>query len=468
MPTQKFTIGLLPLYIQLYDDVSSWLRPLVEAIYEDTASALESRGLTVLRATACRHKQEFADAIHSFEAAGAQCLVTLHMAYSPSLESADALAATDLPIVVMDSTATYDFGFYTDRIFYETTHGIHGVMDMCNLLHRRGKEFAIAAGHLTESPVVDRVVDLVRGGVAARALNGMKVASIGGSFHGMGDFLVGDDEMKRLFGVDVLYPSADTLAAVRETITDEEVAAEMALDFQNAKPLDTPAGNFTPETHARSTRDCLALRRWMDKEGIGAYSANFLKIGEGCGLTSMPFMEAGKAMARGLGYAGEGDVLTAAFCGALRTGFTDTTFVEIFCPDWKGDRVMLSHMGEINYACADGELELVEMNFIYGAENPVVAYGRYRAGNAIFANIYRARDGFHLLLSPVTMDQVPADDNFGGKVRGWLKPAMPLPAFLEGISRFGATHHSILIYDASLEALEFFGRQLGLPVDILS
>ncbi len=65
------------------------------------------------------------------------------------------------------------------------------------------------------------------------------------------------------------------------------------------------------------------------------------------------------------------------------------------------------------------------------------------------------------------MDQVPSDDNFGGKVRGWLEPAMPLSAFLEGISRFGATHHSIPIYDASLEALEFFGRQLGLPVEVL-
>ncbi len=71
---------------------------------------------------------------------------------------------------------------------------------------------------------------------------------------------------------------------------------------------------------------------------------------------------------------------TAAFCGALRRGFTDTAFVEIFCPDWKGNRVLLSHMGKMNYACTDGELELVEMNFIYGAENPVVAYGRYRAG----------------------------------------------------------------------------------------
>lgn len=464
----KITVGLVPLYIELYDKTSPASRRVaIEAFYEEAACKLEARGFNVLRSQICRLKKEFAEAIDSFETQGAQCLVTLHLAYSPSLESIDVLAATDLPIVVMDTTPTFDFAPTQDPTEIGTNHGIHGVMDMCNLLRRRGKQYAIASGHITESPVVDRVASLVRAGVAAQALNGMKVASIGGSFAGMGDFLVSDDEMKNRFGVKVLYPTAEELSAARETVTDAEVEAEMALDFKAGKRLAGQRGEFTAETHARTTRDCLALRRWMEQEGVGAYSANFLKIGDGCGLETMPFMEAGKAMARGLGYAGEGDVLTAAFTGALRTGFTDTSFIEIFCPDWKGNRVMLSHMGEMNFGCVDGDLELAEVNFVYGAENPVVAYGRYRAGKAVFANIYRDENGFRLLISPVTMDQVPADDAFGGKVRGWLKPAMPLTAFLEGISRFGATHHSVLVYDASLEALEFFGRLLGLPVEVL-
>ena len=463
----KITVGLVPLYIELYDKFTPARRPVIEEIYETAAKALEAQDLTVLRSPICRLKSEFAAAVAGFEAQGAQCLVTLHLAYSPSLESIDVLAATDLPIVVMDTTPTFDFSPYQDPTEIGTNHGIHGVMDMCNLLRRRGKEFAIAAGHLTESPVISRVATLARAGIAARALNGMNVASLGGSFDGMGDFLVTDDEMKKHFGVKVLYPTADELTAARETVTEEEVAAEMAADLAMSKRLSTPNGQFTPEVHERTVRDCLTLRHWMEKENIGAFSANFREIGNNSGLQTMPFMEAGKAMARGLGYAGEGDVLTAAFTGALRTGFTDTSFIEIFCPDWKGNRVMLSHMGEMNFACADGQLEMGEVNFLYGAENPVVAYGKYRAGKAIFVNIYRDANGFRLLLSPVTMEQIPEDEKFTGKVRGWLKPAMPVTAFLEGISRFGATHHSVLVYDASLEAIEFFGRLLGLPVEVL-
>ena len=45
------------------------------------------------------------------------------------------------------------------------------------------------------------------------------------------------------------------------------------------------------------------------------------------------------------------------------------------------------------------------------------------------------------------------------------EPEQTVPT--EGISRSGATHHSVLVYDASLEAIEFFGRLLGLPVEVL-
>lgn len=465
MTVQKqITVGLVPLYIALYERAVPFRRPQMEAFYETVAKALESRGFKVLRAPICHVKPEFKAAVSGFEAEGAQCLVTIHLAYSPSLESIDVLATTKLPIVVFDTTLVHDFSPMQDPEEIGQCHGIHGVMDMCNLLKRRGKPYAIAAGHLTESPVLARVDKLIRAGVAASALDGMKAASIGGSFDGMGDFAVTDTEMKQRFGVEVLYPSVEALTAAADAITDEEIAAEMAVDYKLGKAV----APIDEGLHARSTRACLAVRRWMDENNVGAYTANFLNISDS-GLSTMPFMEAGKAMSRGVGYAGEGDILTAAFCGALLQGFADTSFVEIFCPDWKGGRVMLSHMGEMNFACADRPLELTEMNFIYGtAENPVVGFTCFRAGEAVFANLYNDGTGYRLLLAPVTMDAAPADDRFTCKMRGWLKPAMPVEQFLESISRAGATHHSVLVYDASVEALEYFGRVLGLPVEVLA
>ena len=84
-------IGFLPLYIKLYDDVVPDIRPRMEAFYEKIAGLLEARGFTVVRAPFCRLESEFRSAVHTFENAGAEAILTLHMAYSPSLESIGAL-----------------------------------------------------------------------------------------------------------------------------------------------------------------------------------------------------------------------------------------------------------------------------------------------------------------------------------------------------------------------------------------
>jgi L-arabinose isomerase len=55
------------------------------------------------------------------------------------------------------------------------------------------------------------------------------------------------------------------------------------------------------------------------------------------------------------------------------TGFPETTFTEMFCPDWKGNKIFLSHMGEINTDLCAEKAILQEKPFPYtDADNPVV------------------------------------------------------------------------------------------------
>ena len=108
---KKAKIGFMPLYIKLYDDVGlAELRERLEPFYETMAKGFEKHGIEVVRSPFCRVKDEFSAAVDKFEKAGVDCIVTWHAAYSPSLESIDVLAGTSLPIIVMDTTETYDFG----------------------------------------------------------------------------------------------------------------------------------------------------------------------------------------------------------------------------------------------------------------------------------------------------------------------------------------------------------------------
>ena len=230
---KKIKVGFLPLYVKLYDDVVPDLRPRLEAFYETMAKKLEEQGMDVLRAPFCRLESEFLTTVANFEDQGAQCLVTLHMAYSPSLECVKALTETPLPIVVMDTTETYEFDPMVDTGELMYNHGIHGVMDMCNLLLRNNKQYAIAAGHYLHSDVVERTCGYVRAAVAAYALNGIKVGTYGGEFAGMGDFQAGKRELMEWFGIDLMEADDEEIKAIRAAITDAEVDAEIAFDDAN-------------------------------------------------------------------------------------------------------------------------------------------------------------------------------------------------------------------------------------------
>ncbi len=455
-------IGLLPLFIKLYDDIArDNYRNRLEPFYAELVKRFEELGVEVVTTDFCRLKAEFAEAVKKFEAEDVDCIVTIHTAYSPSLESVDALSGTALPIVILDTTPDFDFSDKQDQKEISFCHGIHGVMDMCNLLKRNGKAYAIAAGYYESSDVIDRCLGYVKAAVAVKALRGSRVGTVGGSFDGMGDFLVTDEEIKRVFDTEVVYGKTDELAAIAASVTEKEIADEIATYYKDFELI----GPVSDEALANTARACLAVRKWIAKEGLNAFTVNFLKIGNSAGISVMPFIEACRELANGIGYAGEGDVLTAAIVGALLQGFPDTSFVEIFCPDWKGNSLLISHMGEMNYNLCTARPEMKEINFIFGqdAENPVVAYGCYKSGPAVFANIFRDEDGFCLLTAPVEM-VAETTDNFKGKIRGWFKPEMPIAEFLEKLSYAGVTHHSVMVYDATVEQLEFFGRLLGLKI----
>ena len=454
-------IGFLPLYVKLYDDVTPNSRPRHEAFYAELAKMLEEKGACVVTSPFCRLASEFSAAVQKFEAEDVDAIVTLHMAYSPSLEAIDALAGTSLPIVVLDTTSTLEFTNKQDPEEIGYCHGIHGVMDMCSMLIRRGKEFAIAAGHY-KSDVLDRTLGFVRAAMAAKALGKAKVARVGGPFAGMGDFIVPFKEMKRRFGITALDFDAKKLQGYAAAVTADEVAAEKKANAEKFEFAD----NVREDEYEATLRASLTMRKCIEGEGLTAFTATFLGMGkEQCGLEVMPFLECCKAMERGVGYAGEGDTLTAAFTGAFLQGYPETTFCEIFCPDWKNGLVFLSHMGEVNYRIADTKPVVTRVATNYAPTPfPCVGYTRMKGGKGVYANICRGKDDFKLVISEGEMLSY-GEDNFSTSMRGWFKMGKGSCAeFLENLSKNGATHHSAFVYGATAEELKYFGKLLKLEV----
>lgn len=448
---EPIRVALLPMYVALYDTSSPHMRPEIEAFAQRIAGSLQTRGLEVFSAPVCRLQEEFAQAIRTFEQSGAEAIVTLHLAYSPSLESAKPLSQTELPLIVLDTTPDYlfDTTVSSDRLMYN--HGIHGVQDMCNLLVRNGKPFAIFAGHAEHSDVLDRVAAAARAAAIWTRLSHARVGLIGEPFKGMGDFQVPESLLQERLGITVLHHPMDGSAPRPEDIDPQELEAEYNLDSQRVDM----GPEISRETYDATERVALSVRHWIERENLTAFSMNFEEAGRHSSFPTMPFSEACKAMSRGVGYAGEGDALTAAFVSALLRAHPDTTFAEMFCPNWSGNTIFFSHMGEFNLNACDGRPHMIVKDFCFGdGFNPTSILGHFKPGAVCFANLAPVADGFRLILADGEMVKLAERiGSFEDSVSGWFRPNLPIAQFLEAYSRAGGTHHGALVYGATADEL---------------
>jgi L-arabinose isomerase len=183
----------------------------------------------------------------------------------------------------------------------------------------------------------------------------------------------------------------------------------------------------------------------------------------------MPFSESSKAMARGIGYAGEGDTLTAALVGSLAKTFDKVNFTEMFCPDWKGGSIYMSHMGESNLKLLENRKTVVKPFPYADTPDPTCILGHMVAGKACIVNLLpNADDWFDIVIAEGEMLQLPEKiQNLPTSMNGWFKPTVGVAEFLEKYSELGGTHHSALVYGVDAKSLALYAKTLGMKYTII-
>ena len=453
-------LGILPLYLELYDRTVPQYRAGREAFARALAERLGGAGIDVRLAQVCCVRSEVDRELRRMEAEDIDMLATLHLSYSPSLEAAEPLAGLDLPLALLDTTAASRFDECSTLDDMLENHGIHGVQDLASVLRRIGRAYFVIAGHHEDERFLAEVVAMAGAAAAAKALRRCKTLLIGEPFEGMGDFAVGFDVLRESLGPTVQDATIEDLAARVGEVSEADLDAEMEGDRERYDTSGIPA-----EVLRESNRVGLAVRSLLRECGADAFSMNFQGFDIDLGVPTVPFLEASKAMARGIGYAGEGDVLTASLVGALAAGFGPATFTEMFCPDWEGDSLFMSHMGECNLALASSRPRLVEKDYVFGnVRNPAVAIFPLAPGPATLVNIAPGPVGsFSVIASHVeVLDRSPSP-NFPGVPHFWVRPAgSDVRDFLRLYSEAGGTHHLVLLLGERKGALWRMARILEL------
>lgn len=438
-------VVLLPLYLELYEKPFPELKAKQAAFAEKVAGALREAGLGVTIAEVSMREAQVVAAVQQAERSGADAIVTLHLSYSPSGESVGPLSRTPLPVIMFNTTPG-SFGQDAGRDELLENHGIHGVQDLANALARWGKTPRIVTGQISSRVDVAEVVAWGRAAAAAHTLRTLRVGLTGEQFRGMLDFQVPFDELRASIGLEVVpLPLAEIEAACQE-ISEADIHEQLESDGETCELL------LEPDVHRDSVRTYLALKKLVQEKRLGAYTQNFLAFAESQ-TAVVPFYGVSRLMQEGIGYAGEGDVLTAALVAALNQVAPKVEFTEMFCPDFIERNVFMSHMGECNPAMAaeNEEVGIAYQKFAFGRKDAAVFRFRHQPGEATVVDLAPAPGGkFRIIVSVVEiLDLEPNAKISNPQFR--MQPRLPLEDFLTAYSENGGTHHLAIIQGDVLE-----------------
>jgi L-arabinose isomerase len=348
METLRPTIGLLAPTLELYETLAPDLRPRREEWLRKQVIPQLERVAEVVFGGAVYRGEAVEAAVADFQARSLDAILVVLPTYAPSLISLEALKKTHLPILVWNTQELYgvDGSFGNGEL--TDNHGVHGTQDLANVLLRSGVRFEYVTSHLRDPGAAEHLADFFWAAAASRRLRRARIGLLGYPFPGMGDFAVDLTQFAATLGCQVVPLSLERLNMLAEQAGGEKVRW-LVEEYRREYDL---AGDVTGEDLEATARIELAMREMVRQESLEALTYQFLALGEDPRTLTVPFVAASRLMAEGIGFGGEGDVISAAGTWLLNRLSPPASFTEMFTIDFADNSVLMSHMGEANVAMA--------------------------------------------------------------------------------------------------------------------
>jgi L-arabinose isomerase len=436
----KPKIGLLPLILEMYrqftPDMMKRQEPFLGTICDSLVPFSE-----VVRAPVCATRNEVQAGVRKLESEDVDLLVIVFIAYATSISALGPLLDTHLPLLLFSTTPKSSMaeGMTMDDIMLN--HGVHGYMDLANVLRRNGRVFQFVAGQKDATDAYGEIESWARAARAKRLLASSTIGLAGYTFDGMGDFGVDTTQLNATLGPEVRHVPLNMLADRIKTVEGAHIDGEMASDrksFEIEPDVDE-------DIHRESNRVYLGLKKVSEELSLNGFSMHFQGILENPEIRTLPFLAISKLQQQGLAYAGEGDVLgvTGNLMSRYLTG--DTLFTETFCPDFEGGRFVMGHMGESNPAFGERTV-LRRKKFVFGeALDPVVADVDLLESQVTVINFGIVEGGIYqmILYTGDTCRKIPGSKDIDMPYFHF-RPAMGLEELLTEYGLLGGTHHVAL------------------------
>ena len=442
MTDRKPRIGVLGIMQDLYDDMIPGIAQRQAGYAAELAAALADVGEFV-PSEPIKYREDAEREMARFEAAGLDGVLVVMLTYGPAMRVARLLAESRLPICLANIQPEPNVTPLWDMADMTYNQGVHGAQDTANAMVRAGRRFAVLTDDWRSAGFRADVSRWARAAAAITAWRKLKVAIFGYAMNDMGDIRVDESALVRSLGPEILAVAPGDLIRGMEAVTDAQ--ANEVIAFEDERFEIDP--RLSAEERADHARMQVAIEQILDSRGFGAYTAHFDAIGEDGRFARLPLAAASSLMAKGYGYAAEGDVLTACIVSAGHVLIGDAHFTEMYAMDFPSDSVLMSHMGEGNWKIArrDRPVKLIKRPLGIGRlEDPPTFLFQYQPGPATLATLVSLEgERFRLVVAEgenLDSQELPALEMPYGQFR----PASGVRACLNGWLAAGGPHHEVM------------------------
>jgi L-arabinose isomerase len=455
----RFRIGMLLPVADLYHRLWSDIDDALEHLTGEVAGKFRSAGLDVLCSPAVSVPQQVTAACDELAGKGVDLLLVAMAPYCPSGALAPALAQSPVPVLLwpMQSILRLDPQKY-DGEAIKLNHGVHAVQDLANVLGKAAKPFGVIHGHQEQPDFLSELKLWAQAGRIIRAVQNANPVQVGGHFSHMLDLQVGEDEFIRQMGIRLKKVSTSEFAGLLTKVTQDEIGERVEQyrrTFQMGPGVDD-------SLLAKTARGDAALRTILTRADSCACGLNFLELCNDERVADGLHVAASMLMNEGLGYAGEGDWVTAVLVRGMQQGFGVASFSEIFTIGYADNRLILKHWGEGNFAMARAKPRLLASKFTdrCTAEFAICDF-EFEPRAVTLVNLNSTADGNGQLVSiggAITDDHLP---NIDGP-RCVFKPLCEdVRDVLTEYAYAGGSHHMALVRGAPADVLEKVCRLAG-------
>jgi L-arabinose isomerase len=461
MSNDKPKVGVLALTLEFYERSGPQTREGREKFVRERLLPALDDVADVRFEGAVFRREDVERTVAKLEADGAEVLLVILLTYSTSLSTAPMLQTTRLPIVVWNTQELFAVdGSYGSKEL-TANHGVHGTFDLCNVLVRAGVPFDYVTSHVDDPDAVTQLGRRLRTAAGVQKLRQMRLGLMGYPFPGMGDFGLDTTHLAMTLGC-----AWEALSVAdfnrRAAAVGEADSASLVATYREEYEL---APDVTEEDLRAAARAEVALRSLVDEYRLDAYSYQFLTFGDHPETETLPFVAASRLLADGIGFGGEGDLISAAFSALLNYLQPPATFSEIFTIDFAGNAALLSHMGEANVAMArsDRKVRLVgrDRSLVPTTARQLNLTVSYEPGPATMAALTLVEGGrWRIIASLVDLLDFPAIEGLNVP-NAKIAPKGDIREFLTAYATAGGPHHLGLCRGDARDLLSVLAKSLS-------